>query len=637
MDKNNSYFKATENIDLVRYIFREADMPEPIEKVNNQTGRVNWGTDNLYPQWLNRLYYENPVHCGIINQKVKFITAGGLDIEGIDKSVLDNGSGSQSIMEVIDSVCRDFEIGETQCWLFTKHIGTGVWSVAAMDYELIRVSENPVYFDFSENWASKLQGDKQGFRRIKSIYSITDEDTECLMRVITQPKQRSFVDQKELTSNYYPSVNYSGALTDIMSGIEMSFFTYSEVVNGFKGGTLVNLANGRPKTKEARREIERELKMTATDRNKQGGMVVTFSDGKERAPEVHTLNGNDLDKRYQEAKKAARDSIMVAHGVISPSLFGIFTESMFGSKEEMEIAYILFQENYVRTRQRQLIDPLNWALKKLNAFAGEIFFNDYIPAALGDQNIDTDNLSATRINGMSPLVATKVLNSMTTNEVRLLARLAPVDGGDSLPTAEAAAFSQEKDVAAEFSKCGVERSTRIVQFSKEYTTFENNEEEFKKDYIKSNFAADLTENQKVILTMVKDGESYNSIRNALKITGAQLSLELRALGSLKLLDGWNVTGKGDSQILPESKLKVLYSYEKRLGAPDLVKGGESRPFCETLIRLDRFYTREEIDTISINVQRDVWSYRGGWYRNPDTEVNTPSCRHSWVQNITVDV
>ena len=601
MDKDNNQkdiFKQNDSVDLVKYIFRDADMPEPIEKVNRQTvsNRVYWGEDNLYPQFLNRLYYENPVHGGVINQKVKFITAGGLSVEGGEISILDNNGSSYTIQEVVDSVCRDFEIGETQCWHFKKDKLTGSWFVESMDYELIRVTENEVYFDYSDDWSVRNQTSKQGYRRIKNIHYITEEDNECLMRVVTSPKQRSFVDEKSLTANYYPCVNYSGAITDILSGIEMAFFTYSEVMNGWKGGTLVNMANGRPQTDEARKKVERDLKLSGTKRTTQGGFAITYSDGKDRAPEVMQMNGNDLDKRYEQAKKTSRDNIMVAHGVISPSLFGIFTESMFGSKEEMEISYILFKENYVETRQRQLIDPLNWALSKLNGFTGKISFDDYIPSFL---------------------------------KVKEVTEPKPVQMSEEL--------DDSSRVIAEFSKCGVSKSSRKICYSKSYENYENNEEEFKKEYVKSNFAVELTDNQKVIITMIKDGESYNAIKNALDITGVELSKEIRNLGSMNLLDGWEVTDQGSELTVSEAELTVMYSYELRSNAPPLVSGGKSRPFCETLINLDRLYTRQEIDTISSNMGRDVWRYRGGWYHNPNSGKNTPSCRHTWMQNITVDL
>jgi len=579
---------------ISRYVYRQANLPEPTEKVNTVTGTVKSGKDNLYQQFLNRLYYENPVHGGIINQKVKFITAGGLTVEGGDAGVLDNNSSAYTLEEVIDSICRDFEIGETQDWHWKKNPVSGAWFVEPMDYELIRVNEDSSFYEYSEDWSKSQQNQNTGYRRIPNIHYLSEEDSECIMHVITRPKQRSFEKkQLGLTANYYPAVNYSGAITDILAAIEMSFFTYSEVVNGWKGGTLINLANGRPQNDEQRKLIEKELKINASDRDKQGGMIITYSDGKDRQPMVEQISGNDLDKRYDQAKKTTTSSIMVAHGVISPALFGVFTESMFGSKEEMEIAYLLFKENYVEVRQRQLLNPLNWALKRLNGFQGKIVFNDYVPAIL-----------------KTPEVVEPVVEKMSKQDDTAL-------------------------IILEFSKFGTPRNEIKVLHSQAYTSYEDNEEQFKADYKKSKFQVDLTDNQKAILTMINDGESYNAIKNALDITGRELSTELVRLGNLNVLTDWNVTEIGRELTLPEQDFKVLYSYEKRIDAPDLVEGGSSRPFCETLIALDRLYTREEINTIGSNVKRDVWSYRGGWYHNPETEINTPSCRHTWVQNISL--
>jgi hypothetical protein len=580
---------------ISKYIFREANLPEPTEKVSRTSGTVFWGEDNLQPQFLNRLYYENPVHGGIINQKVKFITAGGLSVEGGDASVLENAGSAFSIEDVYESTCRDFEIGETQAWYWKKNRATGLWYVEPMDYELIRVNENNVFYEYSDDWSKRQQNVNQGHRLIKNIHYILEEDTECLMLVTTRPKQRTFENIKlGLTANYYPAVNYSGAIVPILTAIEMDFFSYSEVVNGFKGGTLINLANGRPKNKEERNKIESELKINATDRNKQGGLVVTYSDGKDNAPTVEQINGNDLDKRYEQLEKRTTGKTMIAHGVISPALFGVFTESMFGSKEEMETAYLLFRENYVEVRQRQMLNPLNWALEKLNGFQGKIIAKDFTPAIL-QVKVEPVNIQAEKMSKQD----------------------------DSLL------------VISEFMSVGIPRSECKVMHSKQYEDYTDNEDSFKAEYIKSKFAIDLTELQRTIITMIGDGESYSAIKTALDITGRELSNELVNLGRLGALDGWEVTDTGKEVVLPEQDFRVLYSYEKKPTAPDLVAGGKSRPFCETLIKLDRLYTRQEIETISANVDRNVWSYRGGWYHNPDTDRNTPSCRHTWVQNISL--
>jgi hypothetical protein len=574
---------------MIRTLFREANKPEPNENIN-RNGWVSWGDDNLYPQFLNSLAEDNPVHGGIINQKVKFITAGGFTIDG-DQNVLNSGFGGYGLQEVIDIACKDFEISDRFALFFKKSLRTNTWEIKPLDFELIRDTENGIFYDYSEDWSVQRQSpEKTGYKKIKNIHYVTESDTECVFVYSTRSKQRTFGDKrKTVNKNYYPTPNYSGAITSIMAGIEMDFFTYSEVVNGWKGGTLINLSNGIPDSPQEEDKIIKRVKNEASKRNTQGGLTVTFSDGKDRAPEVHQISGNDLDKRYIESNKEVLRKIMIAHGVISPALFGVLSETLFGSKEEMLTAYVLFQENYVQHRQDKIANAIEWAFKRLNGWVFTLNFESYIPSVLKES--------------------------------------------ETTPQAEPTQMKKEdKDVVLEaLSKVGRKRSEFNVTHSDSFNGL--TDKEIKQAYIKQHFAGDLTDDQKVILDMIKKGESYDAISKALGNGGVYLSEQLLVLGSEGLLDGWELTNEGQTVIITEEEIQVLYSYEKKPSAPDLVPGGKSRPFCEALISLDRLYTREEINAISAQVGRDVWSYRGGWYHNPDTGVNTPSCRHEWRQNI----
>lgn len=579
---------------MTHNIFREANKPEPTEKID-KNGTVLWGDDNLYPQFLNSIYYNNPVHGGIINQKVKFITAGGLSVDGADESVLNNGDSAYTLQEVVESLSRDYEIGETWCALFKKGLD-GVWTVSPVDYELIRATENGIYYEYSDNWKGQQSFEKTGYRKIKSIFKITEEDRECILVNITRPKQQSIGEGRKtkLTANYYPSVNYSGAITSIMAGIEMDYFTYSEVRNGYKGGVLINLANGKPVSEEVEDKIVNDIKANASARETQGGITVTFSNGKDNAPEISQMNGNDLDKRYIESNKEIVKKIMYAHGVISPALFGLASEGMFGSKEEMETAYVLFQQNYVKARQRNISEPLTWAFQKLNGFAGKIVFKDY---------------KLELVQGTEVIEDTTEVIQMSSDNV-------------------------EQRMLDMFSVTGIEKSKSKILYSESFNA-EINEDTFKANYLKSKFANNLTNEQELILKMIKDNATFPQISKAVGKGGAYLSKQLITLGDLGLVDGWEVTEQGGEVTVEENDIEILYSYELKASAPDLVKGGKSREFCSTLISLDRLYTRSEIDTISATVGRDVWTYRGGWYHNPNTDVNTPSCRHEWKTNVVV--
>jgi hypothetical protein len=594
---------------------------EAIEKIEN-SGRINWGKDNLYAQFLNGLYYDNSVHGGIINQKVNFITSGGL--KSTDETILNNFGAAYDLTEIYVSAIKDIEISDS-CYLRFKKNSAGNWVTSIIDFELIRVNENG-YFEYSEDWSVKQQSEKQNYKTYKNIINVDlENDTECLMQIMTRPKQRYIKNGRkaELTKNYYPTPNYSGAIIPIQAGIKMSFFTFSEVVNGFKAGTLINLANGLPDSEEEENKILARLKTDSADEENWGGLIVTFSDGKDREPRVSQINGNDLDKRYDASKKDVLKEIMIAHGVISPALFGVLAETMFGSNDEMETAFVLFQENYAKNRQKLFLDSVNWAQQKLNGFTGKI--EAETSKLTLDQNVEEDNATAVAINQMSPLVATKLLNSMTPNEIRRLGKLPEIANGDTI---QQSVFSNEDQILVQLMKCGIDRKSIEERASLDFS-LDLKDSDYLETFKKEAFAPNLTDDQKLILSMIKEGRSYSDVSKAVGKGGVYVSQQLVTLGELKLLDGWKVTPQGENVSIDANEFKVFYSYELKATAPKLVPGGKSRPFCETLIGLNRLYTREEIETISLNVGRDVWTYRGGWYHNPETEVNTPSCRHEW--------
>jgi hypothetical protein len=327
---------------------------------------------------------------------------------------------------------------------------------------------------------------------------------------------------------------------------------------------------------------------------------------------------------------------MIAHGVISPALFGVLSETLFGSKEEMTVAFKLFQDNYSKSKQTWYEEGLNWAYNRLNKTELGLKFNEYVLTL--EQNVEEVNRTSAALNGMSPLVANKVLENLTINEIRALASLSPIAEGDTLPskTEAPSQFSKEQTdkIAEMFANSGTERSQFIVLDARSYTSYEDNESEYKNQFMKERFELVLTDDDRNILQMIRNGESYDAISKAIGKGGNFLSNRLFKLAENGYLNDWEVTEKGVKASVVLSELEVMYSYEKRADAPDLI-GGKSRPFCERLMQLDRLYTREEINAISTAVERDVWSYRGGWYHNPDTQKNTPSCRHQWNQVITV--
>jgi hypothetical protein len=80
------------------------------------------------------------------------------------------------------------------------------------------------------------------------------------------------------------------------------------------------------------------------------------------------------------------------------------------------------------------------------------------------------------------------------------------------------------------------------------------------------------------------------------------------------------------------KYEIRWRYDLREGidGPKILPNNRSRPFCEIIIDANRYYTREDINTMSNGFGSPVFEYAGGFYHNPQTGITTPYCRHNWI-------
>ncbi len=562
---------------IAKSLFRKAVNPEPVEKVKRRI--VHWGLDNLYPQTLVGLRQDNPIHGGIINQKVTFISSAGTEIIGIEDT--------ERMHEIIMNVVEDFETFNGYALIFKKSGNT--WNAEHVDFESVRYVDTNNLFAISDDWSASTQSlEKTNYREIKDIKSVSlvgdNADTEVLFYSKIKPKQRKLSNGK-LSLCYYPVPVYVGAIVSILAGIEQDYFTYSEAVNGYKGGTFLSMNNGQPETDEKADEIADKIKEEATDRDRQGGLIVGFADGTDNAATVLQLNGNDLDKRYMESNKEIRSKILVGHSAGSPTLFGVNSESLFGSNEEMETAFALFSNNYTPKRQKFISAGIEWAFSRLGNTSVKIGFKKYV--------------------------------------LQLAPKVNPVEVPVQMSTEKIEASQVvRKLLLRELSRVGVEKSKCTVLQSRSFD-MQATDEDFLSSFQKF---ADTSASQQLILKLINDGKSFSEISAELGKGSLYLSLELIKLNASGLLKGWKIT---DPSMI---NIEVRYSYEVKSGFGSPVIAG-TREFCRDLISLDRLYTRAEIDVLSNEIGTDVWRFRGGWYHNPKTDVSTPSCRHEWKQNI----
>ena len=169
-----------------------------------------------------------------------------------------------------------------------------------------------------------------------------------------------------------------------------------------------------------------------------GKAVAFFANSQDQLPKIEALPTNANDKLFHEASALNTEQICFAH-TIDPILMGVRTTGSLGNGSDIKQAYVIFEKNVVKKIRSQVETIFNELLSiaKLPAdFTINNFqiINETIVELEGDTSKTNDAL-----NTLSPLVATKVLETMTINEIRALASLPPVDGGDVTQAAATAA------------------------------------------------------------------------------------------------------------------------------------------------------------------------------------------------------
>jgi len=371
-----------------------------------------------------------------------------------------------------------------------------------------------------------------------------------------------------------------------------------------------------------------------------------------------------------ELKKDVRQEIFTGHKVSSPMLFGVKTEGQLGGRTEIAEAYELFQNTYISKRQRILEKVFNRfaALKGVPAhltieptsaigfgipesLIAQAMSVDMVKEFLGIPIVKEAGATASAvidaINSLSPLVANKVLESMTAQEIRGLVGLS---GGvvkttsttttDTENPVQMSKHFDESILLDQFSFLGYDRDMfEIIERRElEHVTFFSD---------KTYFSDDLNALDRAIVDLLnKDNnlppeelaKALNSDKNTI-VKRLNSLIERGYINTSDIENGkaYKPTTEAKNIVEEEGaktdKSEVLYSYELRHNAPKLLPGGESRPFCRALVDARRLYKKEEIDQLSNGMGLDVWTFKGGWYTNPNTDAPTPQCRHTWVQNV----
>lgn len=641
---------------------------KPIEEKDRQKGFIKWGKKNDYPFFLIEMLQGSAWHQGILKNKTYYIAGGGIQtVSGDASQFLKNSFADFDMNEIVQRMAFDFELFGAMAVIGTwNREGSRVvrWEFIGVDF--IRMTEDERLYYVSDDWSAMQQNpETTNFRS----YPALDEDnpTGSFLLYYKEPAKQSKGEK-----GIYPKPPYYGGITAIQTDVDISKFHMYELQNGFKAGTLINLASGYPETAEEERKIKDQIKGRTQSVEDAGEIIITFSNSAEEAPTVLPLSGNNLHERYQMTEKSVQQNILVAHSVVAPSLFGIAPNGSFNAAETAEL-FEIYKKTYVEARQKQIEWLLNY-MSKLSGSLGVLKLADVKPigvleaapsvqptATPVDTQAPTDQttvdvaksaLNGAQIASLVEIVANIKSGILTADSALqiVLASFPTIDEAQArkivgLPVSMVQSCDHKHEFSSDeigiFSEYGLDASEYKVIKSEIIEWDTSADEVFKREEMMFATIGELqlilNDLDKNIISMLANGEDSTAIAQATGSTIEQIAQSIAKLTELGIYAEGQINDLGkqvtEQKPAPVDRFQVVYSYQERPGVPPVIT--KSRDFCLRLLGLNRLYTRDDINSISSRVDRDVWRYRGGWYTNPDTGASTPYCRHIWVQQLVI--
>ena len=398
-----------------------ANLTLPYVNGRNQTnGYIPFGQDNLYPELLNQIFYSSPLHGSIVGYKVNAAVGGGFNIVADrltpqDKLELYTLERKLNIKKAVPAVTQQLILHNRVYFKLCFDDKMKLTKIVNLSPEKLRVNLDRKRYYICDDWSSRI-----GVQEIRR-YTPTSRDYEQL-----------FVYEVEcIGQDFYPLPQYTSALNFAFLSGELSYFAKSNIQNSIFPSFAMMFPK-RPQSEEEKNMIRNTIDRLKGSANA-GKAIAFFANSQDQLPKIESLPVNGNDGLFQEASQLNTEQICFSH-TIDPILMGIRTTGSLGNGSDIKQAYIIFEKNVVMPLREMVSDIFNELLfiAKIDA---DFTINNYqiINEAIVELEGDTSKTNDA-LNSLSPLVATKVLETMTENEIRALASLPPVPGGDKSKT-----------------------------------------------------------------------------------------------------------------------------------------------------------------------------------------------------------
>lgn len=349
--------------------------PQFVETINRK-GWVNFGEDNLYPDYLISLMNRSAKHNAILKRKAMMIAGNGWITDGLDPATIEfiaNPYNEMNLNEIVHRAGLDFELfGGFVLEIIYSKDRSKIASINYIPFNKCRISDCKRYIYYSDDWTNLNK-----FSPIKKpIYDPLNPSTSQIL----------YVKEYRPGNEYYPTPDYLPVVPYCELEYDICLFHLNQVKNGFAPSMVITFNNGVPSDDEMK-DVIRQLQNDYEGAMNAGKVMFLFSDGPDRAPQITPVQLNNSDERFVELNREITEGILTGHQVTNPALFGIATPGELGQKNVILESLEIFQSNYVNPKQKAIEEVFN-KLRRFNKLPGQMTLKKY---SLDLEKITTTN------------------------------------------------------------------------------------------------------------------------------------------------------------------------------------------------------------------------------------------------------
>lgn len=325
----------------------ETNIVLPTEKVISGRDMVQWGTKNVYPDYLLDLYNNVPTLRSIINGNIDYVAGDEISIVPLQEEYTNQQMNRRgdTIREQVKDIAKDFEIYGGFALQVIRNLAGEVAEIYYIDMRFLRTNKEGNVFYYSEKW-------NKGGRTDVIIYPafMPNLDWESLTDEEKNRHASSILFVKNVHTQVYPAPLYAASVKACEIERQIDDFHLSDINNHFVSSAIINFNNGDPGD-EMKKEVEATLNEKFSGAVNGGRIMCSWNKNRESATDIREFKVEDFGERYKSLSQHSRTQIFTAFRAI-PLLFGLTSEANTGfSTDEFEQSFKLYNRTQIKPVQ----------------------------------------------------------------------------------------------------------------------------------------------------------------------------------------------------------------------------------------------------------------------------------------------